>query len=187
MTSTNVKLLLPVFVFRKAVQYIFQVNGVVNKSYDLNIKKLHEKIVKLEESEKSNCSKIEELEKKMESLKLGNTSLKGQMNTEKLMTDLFNGKTENNELHKQIVKKLDLHLQQKGKIENNIVITGYPEDATYPEDTKVVNELLKVIEVDQSKVLRKRRIKRKKESTDTQKLKPLEMIVVEFSDHSTQQ
>ena len=175
------------FVFRKAVQYIFQVNGVVNKSYDLNIKKLHEKIVKLEESEKSNCSKIEELEKKLESLKLGNTSLKGQMNTEKLMTDLFNGKTENNELHKKIVKKLDSHLQQKGKIENNIVITGYPEDATYPEDTKVVNELLKVIEVDQSKVLRKRRIKRKKESTDTQKLKPLEMIVVEFSDHSTQQ
>ena len=135
-------------------------------------------------------SSIEALKERVVKLEAENAELKKSQHKDvgQQMSDLFKNNKNTNELHMNIVKKLETHLQQKNKIENNIVVTGLPDKKDEADDTKKVNDILQILKLDPSKVLRKRRIRRNAPAQPSSKNLPeLEMIVVEFTDQVTQQ
>ena len=119
-------------------------------------------------------------------LETENAELKSKqtINVTKKMSDLLKCNKSSNDIHMSIVKKLDSHLKQKSKIENNIVITGVKESETI-DDKEQVTKIMTKIGIDTSKILRTRRIRRSLTSKNKDKPK-LEMIIAEFNDQSTQ-
>ena len=135
---------------------------VWKKSKDSVAEKIDDWLLKL-------YNEIKSLNARVTALESENKSLIEKLNAPtqpKTMSQLFKNNKSNDELHVSI-KKIETHLQQKSKIENNIVITGIPDNKNDTEDTEQVNEILGILEIDTSKVLRKRRIRRKHDGTNT--------------------
>ena len=88
------------------------------------------------------------------------------------------------ELHSNIVKKMSIHLQEKSRVENNIVISGIKDTEDDNDDKSKVNDIMKVIGIDKDLIKKVRRKRRKASDKDKPKL---EMIIVEFNDHVIQQ
>ena len=158
------------------------------KSKDTVAEKIDDWLLKLH-------NEIKSLNERVTALETENKNLKDQLHAPsqpKTMSQLFNNNKSNDELHVSIVKKIETHLQQKSKIENNIVITSLPDNKNDTEDTESINEIMGILDIDTSKVLRKRRIRRKPPVTDgtntnTKNLPELEMMIVELVDQTSQQ
>ena len=159
---------------------------VWKKSKDSVAEKIDDWLLKL-------YNEIKSLNARVTALESENKSLIEKLNAPtqpKTMSQLFKNNKSNDELHVSIVKKIETHLQQKSKIENNIVITGLPDNKNDTEDSEKVNNILSILEIDPNKIVRKRRIRRRAPvpgSSNVKKLPELEMIVVEFNDQTTQQ
>ena len=130
---------------------------------------------------------LSDCKSRISALEAENIELKSKqtINLAKQMSDLFKDNKSSNDIHMSIVKKLDSHLQQKSKIENNIVITGVKESETN-DDKEQVSKIMTTIGIDPTKILRTRRIRRSPTSKNKDKPK-LEMIIAEFNDQPTQQ
>ena len=146
------------------------------------MQKLREELNETKTENSKLIARIESLDKSKATLG-GNEN----MTNERAWASIISGKkpSHNEQLYLGLVNR---EMQQKARIENNILITGIKEDSSDANaDSTMVNKVLNALEIEPETVKTKRRIKRKF-TTDRSgnALKPYELIVVEFKDQSTQ-
>ena len=155
-----------------------------------DLKKQSKKIKTLEKSNEELNSKLVQLESSLNNLDKSPANLRDQINEilfEKENTNVgvlsYANIAVKNTISEAVVAKVSVQLDQRAKIERNVVVIGLLESENVNDERAQVVNLLRVLQIDASKVERKVRFLKKGDKPDPNK-RPTQLLI-EFKDAQT--
>lgn len=156
----------------------------------MDLKKQSKKIKTLEKSNEELNSKLVQLESSLNNLDKSPANLRDQINEilfEKENTNVgvlsYANIAVKNTISEAVVAKVSVQLDQLAKIERNVVVIGLLESENVNDERAQVVNLLRVLQIDASKVERKVRFLKKGVKPDPNK-RPTQLLI-EFKDAQT--